>query len=321
MSLDAYLASPLLDDRFPLPLDAPFGLDAVRAEGFPVRWLGRLVRSGHLRRVVRGVYVAAQVPDSTRLRIDSLALVVPDDAVVCDRHAGWLHGAGMVLAPNEHLELQPIRVFRPSGRERLRNGLADSGERAFAPGDLVDLGGLRVTTPLRTTWDLGRVRSREHALGGLDAMLRLGVFTQDELLDGVDRFRKQRWVRTLRELAPLADGRSESPGESVTRLRWLDLGIGTPEPQLELRRGGLLVARLDLAERSVRFAVEYDGAEWHTSPGQRAHDRARREMVVEEFGYLVEAVRAGNVFGAQRDVEGIIFRGMEEARRRLGRVA
>ena len=42
-------------------------------------------------------------------------------------------GAEMVLAPNEHLELLPVSVFRPSGMGRLRNGLADSGERNLTP--------------------------------------------------------------------------------------------------------------------------------------------------------------------------------------------
>ncbi|WP_052336691.1 type IV toxin-antitoxin system AbiEi family antitoxin domain-containing protein [Nocardioides alkalitolerans] len=321
MALHALQSAPLLDDSFPMPVTSPFTPQAARREGIPRSWLTQLVRSGHLRRVVKGVYVAAQVPDSTHLRVQSLALVVPPDAIVCDRHAAWLHGAPMVLAPNEHLELQPIRMFRPAGHERLRSTLADSGQRAFSAGDVVDVEGLRVTSALRTAWDLGRVRQREHALSGLDAMLRLGVFPRDELLDGVERFRGERWITHLRELAPLADGRSESPGESVCRLRWIDMGLEPPDLQIEIREVGVVVVRLDLGRKAVRFAVEYDGEEWHSSAEQVEHDRVRRTWMAEHHGYLVAPVRAKNVYGPERDIERIIDDGLVAARARSGRRA
>ncbi|MCD6638739.1 MAG: type IV toxin-antitoxin system AbiEi family antitoxin domain-containing protein, partial [Nocardioides sp.] len=48
----------------PLPLDRPFtGRDAT-SWGVPSQLLTRLVTSGHVRRLLRGVYVASQVPDS-----------------------------------------------------------------------------------------------------------------------------------------------------------------------------------------------------------------------------------------------------------------
>ncbi|HEU4811256.1 MAG TPA: hypothetical protein VFT00_03875, partial [Nocardioides sp.] len=238
--------------------------------------------------------------------------------VICDRHAGWLLGAQMVLAPNEHLELGPISIFRPPGCGRLRNELSESGERKLIPSDVVEVHGLAVTSPLRTAWDLGRVRWRESALAGMDSMLRLRQFSRDEFLAGVERFRGERWVTTLRTLAPLADGRSESPGESVLRLRWIDCGLPTPEPQVEVWRDGVLLARLDLANRDLRFAAEYDGAEWHSSDEQREHDRRRRDEVALE-GWLVEPFEARNVFGRQRDCETRLINGAHEARKALGR--
>ena len=59
-------------------------------------------------------------------------------------------------------------------------------------------------------------------------MLRLKRFEKADLVQGAARFRGMRWVTVLRELAPLADGRAESPGESVLRLRWIDLNLPTP---------------------------------------------------------------------------------------------
>jgi hypothetical protein len=236
---------------------------------------------------------------------------------VCDRHAGWLLGAEMVLAPNEHINLRPISIFRPSGMGRLRNDLADSGERNLIASDVTEIGGIRVTTPLRTAWDLGRVRWPDQAISGIDAMLRLGVDKQ-ELIDGIERFRGMRWVTVLRAVGPLGDGRSESPGESVLRLRWLEASLPTPHPQLEVHsHDGVLLAVLDIANEELRYAAEYDGVEWHTSPEQREHDRMRRDAVRNE-DWVVEPFVASDLFGRQQDADTKLRAGAAEARRRFG---
>jgi hypothetical protein len=242
---------------------------------------------------------------------------VPEDAVLCDRHAGWLHGADMVLAPNEHLHLQPIAVFRPSGRGRLRNGLVDSGERALTPDDITEVDGIRVTTRVRTAWDLGRQRSLEPGIAGLDAMLRLGGFDRQELLDGVGRFRGQRWVTHLRLLAPLADGRAASPGESVLRLRWIGAGLPEPTCQVEVWESGALLAVLDIANEDLRYSAEYDGAEWHSSPEQRAHDRRRRSRVC-EHAWIVDPFVKGDVFGVHANADQMLRDGAHRARLAAG---
>jgi hypothetical protein len=317
MNLRDLRGTEFLDSTFPLPLDRPFTTSDARREGVPRHVLTQLVAHGLLRRPIKSVYLATQAGDSVALRSQCLSLVVPDDCVVCDRHAGWLLGAEMILAPNEHLELRPISIFRPSGNGRLRNDLAESGERNLIPSDIVEVSGIAVTSPLRTTWDLGRVRWREPAISGLDAMLRLGRFSKEEMVAGVERFRGMRWVTRLRELAPLADGRAASPGESVLRLRWLDCGLPTPEPQVKVLSGGALIAILDIANRELRFAAEYDGAEWHTSPQQREHDRARRAAAQAEH-WLVKPFVAANVFGRQQDCDVMLLQGAWEARRRMG---
>jgi hypothetical protein len=313
MELIRWAHEPLLDTRCPLPLDVPFTAPVAKALGVPRHQLTWLCRQGLLRQVLPGVYVAAQVPDGILFRAQALALVVPEDCVIVDRHAGWLHGAEMVLAPNEHLHTAAIRVFRPSGHGRLRNALAESGERNLRPDDITEIRGLAVTTPLRTAWDLGRVRSPERALAALDAMLRLGIFSLDELLAGIERFRGQRWVTTLRAFAPLADGRAASPGESVLRLRWLDCGLPRPTPQFELCVDGVLLAVLDLAHEGLGYAAEYDGEEWHTSDEQRDHDRKRRGCV-EDHGFVVDVFTKVNVFGRQRDAERLLLAGAQRAR-------
>lgn len=306
-----------LDSSSPLPLDAPFTAAAAGAEGVSRQRLRWLTQHGYLRRLIKGVYVSHHVPDSTALRCSALGLVVPEDCVIVDRHAGWLHGAEMVLAPNEHIDLQPISVFRPSGMGRLRNDLADSGERNLSARDVTELNGLRVATPLRTACDLGRVRWTDRSIAGLDAMLRLAAFGHDELLAEVERFKGMRWVKTLRVLAPLADGRAASPGESVLRLRWIEAGLPPPEPQYVVRRHGAVLAILDLASGAIYYAAEYDGLEWHSSPAQVAHDIERRDALRGE-DWVIDVFVCDDLFGPQANPAQRLIVGAREAAFRMG---
>jgi hypothetical protein len=309
--------SPLLGDDFPLPLGSPFSCHQAAAAGISRHALSELVVSGLVRRLLRGVYVPAQTSDSLELRTKALALVVPADAILVDWTACWLWTG--VLAPGEHLDVPEVSLFRPAGAGRLRNRLCRSGERSFLPGDIAEVGGLHVSTPLRTAWDLARFFHRDIALGGMDALLRLGSFDLDDLVGGVDRFRRQRGVVQLRALAPLADGRSESPAESTLRLRWHDLAsLPQPQPQVPVvDASGRELARVDLGIDELRFGVEYDGQEFHSREKDRSHDTQRRDWLEREYGWLIKAVRRENVYGPTRDIERIIREGIVEARRTL----
>jgi hypothetical protein len=308
----------LLGNDFPLPLDRPFTARQAAAVGVTRAVLRRLLRDHYIRRLVKGVFVAAQAPDSLMLRANALHLVVPEHAVIVDWTAVWLYTG--VLPPNQHLEVPPVSLFRPRGRGRLRNDLCSSGERTFGPGDLVTIEGLTVTAPLRTAWDIGRLAPRDMAIGALDALLRMGDFSHEQLLGGVERFRRQRGVVQLRELAPLADARSQSTGESVLRLRWCDLpSLPRPEPQVPiLDAHGREIYYLDLGVRELRFAVEYDGEEFHSSDEDVEHDTRRRSWIDQNRGWIIKPVRKENVFGPARDIERILYEGVVEARRRLG---
>ncbi|TQL68144.1 hypothetical protein FB381_2033 [Nocardioides albertanoniae] len=289
-----------LGPDFPLETTLPFTAKMALDSNVTYRQLRELVHLGLIRRLIKGVYLATEMGDSLDLRVAALKLVVPEDGVVVDRHAGWLLGADMVLAPGEHLDLQPLSLFLPAGRGRLRNELAHSGERTFGDDDIVEIGGLQVTSALRTAWDLGRVRWPERAIAAIDQMHRLGEYEPSEFLDGIDRFRGQRYVTTLRAVGPLADGRAESPPESVLRIwskevRGLDL-----VPQLEVRRAGRFLGRLDLGNEHLKIGDEYDGVEWHSSPEQLAHDRIRRGEMIDD-GWLIEVFTKHDTFARRAD--------------------
>lgn len=310
-------ALPLLDGRFPLPIDAPFTKQQAQDAGIGRHALDRLTRANLLRRVVPGVYVAVQLKDDLELRVRSLSLVAPRDAVAVDETALWLHTG--VLPPNGHLDAPKVSFFRCPEHTRIRQQICSGGERTLAPHDVMEVDGLRVTTQLRTALDLGRLASRDWAIASMDALLRTRTFEKARLVGDVERFRGHRGVVQLRELSPWADPRAESPGESVLRLRWIDVpSLPPPVPQVPVcTPDGREVYRIDLGVPELRFGAEYDGEEHHTDEDDRRHDAVRRADLRSRFGWHIEPVTRHNVHGLHRDVERILIEGVARARARL----
>ncbi len=310
----------LLGSDFPLDLDRPFTYATARAAGISRRSIADLVQNGLLRRLLRGVYAAAQAPDTQLLRAQAMQLVVPDGCIVTDESAGWLCGAAMILRPGAHLEPPPLTIFAQAGadHDRLRNGLVTSGTRFLLPRDITQVHGVLTTTPLRTALDLGRLRHRDRAIAALDQLLRLGIFTLEELLEEIPRFRGMRGVRQLRVLAPIADGRSESPGESALRLRFHDGGLPIPEPQQNIYDNhGRFIGRADLLVVDLLFVAEYDGEEWHDED-QAPHDTARLKAM-EDANHTVRVFTRANVFGQHQDAIELLGAGIHDARLNLSR--
>jgi len=308
----------LSDLGLDLPTLGPFTRQHAAAAGVHDKVLARLVRSGLLRRMLHGVYVASDLPDSITLRCRAARLVVPDDAFACDRTAAWIYTGARGLGPDEHLALPPVTFFRPSRLRALRSKQVRSGERAVAEGDLQELNGLRITTELRTALDLGRLQhTRDLRLWGMDNMLATGAFGVEELVEGVRRFKGERGVVLLRALAPLADGRSESFGESALRLRWYDAGLPRPDLQISLEVDGIEVFRLDLGLPEWRYAAEYDGDQHH-SEDRAEEDERRRRQIERRWRYRVDVFRRESVFGRLQDAEVRLRRAAIEAKRTLG---
>src|SRR5690349_21383871 len=144
-----------LSQRAPLPRDRPFTADQAHTWGVSPRTLRTLVLRGIVRRMLQGVYVAAQARDDMDIRADALALVVPEAAVVTDRTAAWLHGVDL-LPRSSGTTPPPINVFHTTDTRMERPGVG-SGRRGLLPSDITVVEGIRVTTATRTALDLGRL--------------------------------------------------------------------------------------------------------------------------------------------------------------------
>lgn len=288
-----------------LPPDRPFTSRSAREEGLTYVMLNQLVLLGVLAHPLRGVYHLAGLSDCLALRVAVLKLVVPPGAVVTDRTAAWLWGAERVLPPGAHLEIPPISMFCLPG-SRLRNKLVESGQRMLLPSDTEVVDGLRVTTPLRTACDVGRLLHRDQAIGVLDALAALNRFTVPHLLAETARFKGFRGVVQLRYLAPLVDKRSGSPGEGTLRLRWIEVPLPRPECQVEVCGPDGRSFFVDIGLPDRRFGAEYFGEEFHGEE-QREHDENRLGWVREQEGWTITVARKHNVYGAGQDIDGLLI--------------
>lgn len=108
----------------------------------------------------------------------------------------------------------------------------------------------------------------------VDAALQLGWCTQDDVLAAANL--RRRGAPMLRKALRVADGRSESPWETL--LRMLHRACDVPvEPQHEIfDDAGGFVARGDLWIKGTRTLHEYDGGVHLTRPRQREDLRRLR---------------------------------------------
>ncbi len=273
----------------PLTLPAgPFTPRMATDAGITRAQLRHLLAQRVIRRVLRGVYVDNHVPDTVPTRAAAAALVVSASCVLCDRTAAWLHGVD-VLALAEHDVLPRLETFVLRSSPRLQRRGTYPGQRDLADSDVMRIGPVCVTTPLRTALDLGCALPRRDALAALDMFMREFGFTRDDLRRQAHRYFRRRGVRQLRSLIALADDRAESPGESWTRLEIVDANLPMPALQVSITRDGRELVRLDLAYSGLKICIEYDGEEFHDSAESRAAD-ARRRQWLREHGWIVIVV-------------------------------
>lgn len=285
------------DDRADMKLApdfpaAPFTFAEAQALGISRSRLRAALDEREIRRVLRGVYVRADVADSTAVRSRAAKLVISPSAVVCDRTAAWLHGID-VLEFHELDLVPPLETYVLRGHDPTDRGECNGGTRDLLAADICLIDGLPVTTPIRTALDLGCKLSRRRALAALDAFMRKFGITHADMRRLLPRYFRRRGVIQLRQLIPLADPRAESQGESWTRIEIVDAGLPVPTLQHWVHEGGRPKYRLDLAYPHAKLAIEYDGREFHEGDERQAADRRRRKWL-RDRGWTVIVVDKGS---------------------------
>ena len=148
---------------------------------------------------------------------------------------------------------------------------------------------LRVTTPARTAFDLGRYLRRGQALARLDALMRATPFSVEDVQLLIKRYKGARGIRQLRELLPLVDGGAASPRETWLRLLYIDAGLPKPTTQIPVVENGRLVRMLDMGWEDFMVAAEYDGEQHQTSRLQYLKDMDVLPRLA-RLGWIVDRV-------------------------------
>lgn len=260
-----------------------------------------LVRDGVLRRVLRGVFVDARVPDSRELRVAAVEKVRPPAGVACSETAAWVMGID-VFPPGRRHDFTPTFLV-PHGTTRITVPGVQCRQATLTSHDVTDVRGTVITTPVRTASDLLRRQYRPHALASADQMVRAGLVDVADLSDHVHRLKGYPGIRQARALVVLIDGRAESAGESWTRLRLHDAGFPTPELQVVVIDRDGVPWRLDHAYVEKLVAVEFDGREHHTGVLDSGHDRDRRRPLADQYGWRFVVVRYEALFGPDNAFE------------------
>lgn len=250
------------------------------------------------RRLFRGVYADAELPDTHAISVAGAALVIPDGAVFAGRTAAYLLGAEALVesaAPVEVIVPEADRFGPVTGLRIRRTSLPITQVRS--------VGRYTCTTPVRTAVDIARHEDVPASVVALDVLLSRGLVRSRDLIEAVDRLPAGRGSVRARRAVDLADERAESPPESVLRVLLRSAGL-VPVPQYVVREAeGRFVARVDLAFPECRVAVEYDGA-WHGRPGELARDRRRHNALV-AAGWTVVHVTAADMHEPDRVVASV----------------
>ncbi len=156
--------------------------------------------------------------------------------------------------------------------------------------DRAEVGGQPVTSLERTMVDCARLLREPQALVVADSAMRLGA---DPRVVGtiLAESAGKRGVRRAREVLRLADGRSESPGESL--VRWIAYFYGLPRTDVAIpvstRVGEFIV---DLGWPDLKVGIEFDGAVKYSGgeygdPVERLKAQERRERALADAGWII----------------------------------
>ncbi len=250
--------------------------------------MARLVRDGTWHRVRRGAYCLGAdwgaLTDHQRYGLLCRAVVRQANTRVVFSHVS---SANEWAAPLWEADLAEVHLTRVDGRTGRREAGVRQHRGTIIDGDVVERRGLAVMSPTRTALELTTLFDVEHSLVEIDDLLHRGLTTLEQLRSRYALM--NHWPETLRTdlVLRLADGRSESVGE--TRIRYLcwAQGLPAPIPQYPIRdRTGRVIARVDLAWPELGVFLEFDGKVKYQSllaPGENPSDVVVREKRREEL--------------------------------------
>lgn len=254
-----------------------------------------------MRRLHRNVYIHPKAEVTPLRRARAAWLWSGGDGVLAGWSAAAVHGDRWV---DHRLPAELIR----NGSRRGTPGIVVRGD-TLAASEVCTVDDMRVTTPVRTCFDLARWLPAHQAVEHLDAVCRATGVAPSSVLQSAEQHPGERGLEQLRIVVPLVDPGAESIPETRVRLLLVSNGLPAPETQLPILDGDRVVAWTDMGWREWRTAVEYDGIHHWTDERQRTKDIERYEMLA-ALGWAVVRVNSEQLRSRPSEV-------VERVRRRL----
>ena len=232
----------------------------ILAEGGSDKEIRRMLRDGWVA-PRPGAFVAAsdwqRLNDEAKHRALVIATLpkLDSNAVMSHASAAVMHGLPILGTPSTTVHVTYNRKSGGSNRLRLHTHVAPLSDE----GSTI-IGEVPVTSVARTVLDCACTFDFAAAVAVADNALHRGLTTKAELELLLSELGRRVGCGQARRVLSFADGRSESPGESWSRVVLWQLGLPTPDLQFEVRdHRGVLAGRSDFAWKKLRTLGEYDG--------------------------------------------------------------
>jgi very-short-patch-repair endonuclease/predicted transcriptional regulator of viral defense system len=268
----------------------------LRMAGIGDRQLAAAVAAGLLVRVRRGAYAVASTwrtlaPWERQPRRLEAHIRTVSGAVYSHSSAAILHGARVWDAgENVHVTTSYRNGQRNHGID-VTSHCHPLPETAVVAVDS-SWGSVLATSPARTAVDCARTLPLEKGLVIMDSLLAASV-SKEDIAAELAAATTTRESAVARRVLALANGRSESVGE--TRLRLVMTLLGIPEPVLQFwlktSEGN---HRVDFAWPEAMLIVEFDGEGKYTeqgTPHKAVLAERRREAALMERGWRFIRIR------------------------------
>jgi hypothetical protein len=276
-------------------LKGVFSTADARAAGVDANDLRALTREGTVVRVAPRAYVlgrsyaAATTPEELH-RLETLSILRSFDNRVAASHHSAL---ALHRLPFWRVNTDEIHVCRVAGRSsRVRGRLHVHEAVTASPLLKSPRSGEWTTSVALAVIGTAMANGVEAGVVAMDAALHRAKTTEGELTTMLTLMRLSPGITPARQALGLADARTESPGETRTRLILTSIpGSPVVVPQFEVRSaGGELVGRADFLV-GTRVLVEFDGRSKYGMDGRRSEDDLWAEKLREDrlraLGYIV----------------------------------
>jgi very-short-patch-repair endonuclease len=248
----------------------------------------RQLAGGTWNRLFPDVYAWSGLRLDHRVRCDAASLYLGKRGAVSGLSAAYLWGVD-VMPRDAPVEVTvPTRLRAPAGMRVVTGPLPAE--------DLASWAGIPLTTPVRTAFDVARRLRLVEAVVAIDAMLAARQISRASLVAMAEERERWPFVKQLKSVLQLSDAGAESPMESRLRLLMVLGGLPRPVTQFTVRtRGGVFVARLDLAYPAERLGIEYEG-DHHRGRGVFQED-LRRQNALRACGWSLLRFAAADIYG------------------------